>query len=296
MTAIIEATGLSRRFGAVRAVDDVTFAVEEGSICGLLGRNGAGKTTLMNLVTGQDFASAGTVRVFGEDPVENARALTRLCFIKESQSYPDAYRGRHVLAMAPHFFPHFDAALAERLVADFGVPVDRMVKKMSRGQRSAIGAIVGIASRAELTLLDEPYAGLDAVARHIFYDRLLEDYAAHPRTIVLSTHLIDEAADLLDHVLVIHEGRLEIDADTEELRGTASTLVGRASDVEAFVAGREVLAREHIGGISSATVAGLGADDKARAASSGLEVTPVSLQQLIVRRTGGATRTEEAAS
>ncbi|WP_062531076.1 ABC transporter ATP-binding protein [Demequina rhizosphaerae] len=295
MTAIIQARGLSRRFGDVHAVDDVSFAVEEGSVCGLLGRNGAGKTTLMNLVTGQDFASAGTVRVLGEDPVENARALTRVCFIKESQSYPDAYRGRHVLAMAPHFFPHFDAALAERLVEDFGVPVNRMVKKMSRGQRSAIGAIVGIASRAELTLLDEPYAGLDAVARHIFYDRLLEDYAAHPRTILLSTHLIDEAADLLDHVLVIHEGRIEIDADTEELRGSASTLVGHAADVEAFVAGREVLAREHIGGIASATVAGLGADDKARAASSGLEVTPVSLQQLIVRRTGGASHREEVA-
>ncbi|SEJ68498.1 ABC transporter ATP-binding protein [Demequina mangrovi] len=295
MTAIIEAQALSRRFGSVHAVDGVTFAVEEGSVTGLLGRNGAGKTTLMNLVTGQDFASGGTVRIFGEDPVENARALTRTCFIKESQGYPDAYRGRHVLAMAERFFPHYDAALAARLVADFGVPVDRMMKKMSRGQRSAVGAIVGIASRAELTLLDEPYAGLDAVARHVFYDRLLEDYAAHPRTIVLSTHLIDEAADLLDHVLVIHEGRLEIDAATEDLRGAASTLVGRAADVDAFVEGREVLGRERVAGISSATVAGLDAQDKALAASSGLEVTPVSLQQLIVRRTGGATTREEAA-
>jgi len=295
VTAIIEATGLTRRFGDVHAVEDVSFVIEEGAICGLLGRNGAGKTTLMNLVTGQDFPSAGKVRVLGEDPVENARVLTRTCFIKESQSYPDAYRGRHVLATAPHFFPHFDADLARRLVDDFDLPVDRMVKKMSRGQRSALGAIVGIASRAELTLLDEPYAGLDAVARHLFYDRLLEDYAAHPRTIVLSTHLIDEAADLLDRVLVIHGGRIEIDADADELRGTASTLVGRAADIEAFVGTREVIARERIGGIASVTVEGLTAEDKARAASSGLEVSPVSLQQLIVRRTGGAPTHEEVA-
>ncbi|WP_062519976.1 ABC transporter ATP-binding protein [Demequina silvatica] len=295
MTAIIEAQDLRRTFGAVRAVDGMSFAVEEGSICGLLGRNGAGKSTLMNLVMGQDFPSSGTVRVLGEDPVENARVLTRTCFIKESQSYPDAFRAKHVLATAPHFFPHYDHALAARLVADFDLPVNRMVKKMSRGQRSALGAIVGIASRAELTLLDEPYAGLDAVARHVFYDRLLEDYARHPRTIVLSTHLIDEVADLLDHVLVVHQGRLEIDAATEELRSSAATLVGRSADIDAFVEGREVLGRERIAGIASVTVAGLSQDDRARAARSGLEVTPVSLQQLIVRRTGAPT-SEEVAS
>ena len=295
MTAIIEAQGLSRTFGDVHAVDGVSLSVEEGSICGLLGRNGAGKSTLMNLIMGQDFPSAGTVRVLGEDPVENARVLTRTCFIKESQSYPDAFRAKHVLATAPHFFPHYDQDLADRLVADFDLPVKRMVKKMSRGQRSALGAIVGIASRAELTLLDEPYAGLDAVARRVFYDRLLEDYGRHPRTILLSTHLIDEVADLLDHVIVVHRGRIEIDAATEDLRGTAATLVGRSADVEAFATGREVLGRERIGGIASVTVAGLSAEDRSRAASSGLEVSPVSLQQLIVRRTGAATP-EEAAS
>ncbi|WP_062387105.1 ABC transporter ATP-binding protein [Demequina iriomotensis] len=294
MTAMIEAQGLSRSFGSVHAVRDVTFAVEEGGVTGLLGRNGAGKTTLMNLVSGQDFASAGTVRVAGEDPVENARVLTRLCFIKESQSYPDAYRGRHVLAIAARFFPHFDAHLATRLVDDFDVPVNRMMKKMSRGQRSAVGAIVGIASGAELTMLDEPYAGLDAVARHVFYDRLLADYARRPRTIVLSTHLIDEAADLLDHVLVIHQGRLEIDAAAEDLRGTAVRLVGRASDVDAFVDGREVLGRESIAGIHSVTVAGVDAQGRERAAAAGLEVAPVSLQQLIVHRTGAPVHEEVA--
>ncbi|WP_062380077.1 ABC transporter ATP-binding protein [Demequina pelophila] len=300
MTAV-EATRVTKTFGAVTAVDAASFAIPEGAITGLLGRNGAGKTTLMNLITGQDFATSGTLRVFGERPVENPRVLSRVCFIKESQSYPDSYRGRHVLAMAPHFFPHYDAALADRLVADFDVPLSRPVKKMSRGQRSALGAIVGIASRAELTLLDEPYAGLDAVARHVFYDRLLEDYAEHPRTVVLSTHLIDEAADLLERVIVIHGGRIVIDEEAEDLRGTASTVVGRHADVEAFVAGRDVMSRERVGGIASATVAGLSAHDKARAAESGLEVTAVSLQQLIVRRTGGdphdaRTHTTEEAS
>ncbi|MFV0286485.1 MAG: ABC transporter ATP-binding protein [Demequina sp.] len=295
MTAIVEAAGLTKRFGKVTAVDDVSFSLEEGGIHGLLGRNGAGKTTLMQLLTGQDFASAGRARIFGENPVENAGAVGRTCFIKESQVYPDDFKGRHVLAVAPRFFPHWEADLAARLVDAFQVPLDRRIKKLSRGQRSAIGVVVGIASRAELTLLDEPYAGLDAVARRRFYDLLLEDYAEHPRTILLSTHLIDEAAALLQRVLVIDKGRLVIDADAEDLRGSATTLVGRAADVDAFAARHEVLERTAIGAIASVTLAGLSAEDKRAAASAGLEATAVSLQELIVRRTGGAVTEEVSA-
>lgn len=295
MTAIVEATGLTKRFGKVTAVDDVSFALEEGGIHGLLGRNGAGKTTLMQLLTGQDFATRGDVRIFGEHPVENARAVGRTCLIKESQVYPDDFQGKHVLKVAPRFFPHWDADLAHHLVEAFGAPMDRKIKKLSRGQRSAIGAIVGIASRAELTFLDEPYAGLDAVARRRFYDLLLEDYAEHPRTIVLSTHLIDEAAALLQRVLVIDHGRLVIDADADELRGSATTLVGKSADVDAFAARHEVLDRSSIGGIASVTLAGLTDGDKRAAASAGLEASAVSLQELIVRRTGGSVTEEVSA-
>ncbi|WP_062076650.1 ABC transporter ATP-binding protein [Demequina globuliformis] len=287
MTTVVEAEGLTKRFGKVTALDNVSFSLEEGAIHGLLGRNGAGKTTLMNLLTAQDFASDGAVRIFGASPVENATALRRVCFIKESQVYPDDFKGKHVLRSAPWFFDNWDAEFAQRLVAAFDVPLDRKMKKLSRGQRSAIGVIVGLASRAELTFLDEPYAGLDAVARRRFYDLLLEDYAAHPRTIVLSTHLIDEAADLLQRVVVIDQGRVVIDADADELRGSATTLVGRASDVDAFAAGRDVIDRTTMGGIASVTMTGLSDEDRRAASAAGLEAASVSLQELIVNRTGG---------
>ncbi|MDE0573540.1 ABC transporter ATP-binding protein [Demequina sp. B12] len=295
MTAIVEAQGLTKRFGKVTAVNDVTFTLDEGAIHGLLGRNGAGKTTLMHVMTGQDFATEGHVRIFGESPVENAAVLGRTCFIKESQVYPDDFRGKHVLRAARWFYPHWNDALAQRLVDTFQAPLDRKMKKMSRGQRSAVGVIVALASRAELTFLDEPYAGLDAVARKHFYDLLLEDYLEHPRTFVLSTHLIDEAAPLLQRVLVIDKGELVIDADADSLRATATTLVGKASDVERFAAGREVLDRTAIGAIASVTLTGLSEQDKREAASAGLETTPVSLQELIVRRTGGAVTEEVSA-
>lgn len=294
MTSIIEVVGLTKHYRGVTAVDDATFALQGPAIHGLLGRNGAGKTTLMQLISGQEFASSGTIRVFGESPVENPDVLGRMCFIKESQVYPDGFKAPHVLRAASWFFPHWNEELAQQLVEDFRLPVKRQVKKMSRGQRSALGAIVAIASRAELTLLDEPYAGLDAVARHLFYDRLLADYAEHPRTIVLSTHLIDEAADLLERVIVIDSGRIVINELADDLRGSATTLAGRAEDVERFAQGREVIDQSRLGGLATVTLLGLTAQDKDTAQKAGLEISPVSLQQLIVRRTGASMEQELA--
>ncbi|MEP6481685.1 MAG: ABC transporter ATP-binding protein [Rhodoglobus sp.] len=286
MTAVIEVEHLTRRYRDVTAVNDATFSVEENKIYGLLGRNGAGKTTLMQLLTGQEFASDGTIRVFGESPVENADVLQNISFIKESQRYPEDFRPRHVFASAPHFFANWDADFAAQLADEFRVPLKRRIKKLSRGQVSAVGVIVGLASRAPLTFFDEPYLGLDAVARQLFYDRLLEDYAQHPRTVVLSTHLIDEVSNLLEHVIVIDEGRIIIDEDAESLRGTATSVVGTRAAVDAFVASREILHRDAVGGLASVTVTGLDARGRAAASAAGLELAPVSLQQLIIRRTG----------
>lgn len=285
MTPVIKVDQLTKRFGTLAAVDDVSFSVEENKIYGLLGRNGAGKTTLMQLLTGQDFATSGSIEVFGQSPVENASVLQRISFIKESQRYPDDFRVKHVFRSAPWFFANWDAEYAERLIEDFRLPTQQRIKKLSRGQLSSIGVIVGLAARAPLTFFDEPYLGLDAVARHIFYDRLLEDYAERPRTIILSTHLIDEVADLLEHVLVIDRGRIIIDQGAEELRGTATAVVGTAQAVDSFVGSREVLQRDGIGGLASVTIAGLTEQEKAAAREAGLELSPVSLQQLIVRKT-----------
>jgi ABC-2 type transport system ATP-binding protein len=285
MTAVVEVTDLSKHYGKVRAVDGVSFALEQNRIYGLLGRNGAGKTTLMSLLTAQEFATRGSIELFGHSPVENASVLEQTAFIKESQKYPDDFRVKHVFRSAPWFFSNWDAGFAEQLVGDFRLPLDRRIKKLSRGQLSAVGVIVGLASRAPLTFFDEPYLGLDAVARQLFYDRLLSDYAEHPRTIVLSTHLIDEVSNLLEHVLVIDEGRILIDSDADTLRGSATTIAGTSTAVDAFTKGRDVLHREGIGGLASATVGALDAADRRAASAAGLELTPVSLQQLIVRST-----------
>jgi ABC-2 type transport system ATP-binding protein len=282
--SIIELDNVSKRFGDVTALDDVSIRLEENAVHGLLGRNGAGKTTLMQILTAQAFATSGEVRAFGEDPWENGHVLDRMCFIREGQRYPDSFTVRHVLAAGRISFARWDDALANDLVDQFRLRTTQRVKKLSRGQLSAVGVVLGLASRAPLTIFDEPYLGLDAVARQLFYDRLLADFAEHPRTIVLSTHLIDEVSHLLDHVVVLDQGRVVVDEDTEALRGSLVVVSGPSGAVDDFAAGHDVVHRENLGGFTRLTVRGTptGAPER-----HGLRLEPVSLQQLVVRTTTG---------
>ncbi|HCS61447.1 MAG TPA: ABC transporter ATP-binding protein [Microbacterium sp.] len=286
MTAVIEVHNLTKRYKDKHALDNVSLSIEGNAIYGLLGRNGAGKTTLMSILTAQNFESAGTVKVFGEHPYENSHVLSRICFVRESQKYPDDATPRHAFKAASLFFKNWDQEFAEQLIKDFQLPMKQTIKKLSRGQLSAVGVIIGLASRAEITFFDEPYLGLDAVARQIFYDRLLDDYAEFPRTIILSSHLIDEVSNLIEHVIVIDNGQILMNEDTDAVRDRAVTVIGDATKVDAWVQGREVLHREALGRVASVTVLGaLSDDERAEVTASGLDLAPVSLQQLIVRLT-----------
>lgn len=284
--SVVSMRGVTKRYGDFAALENVSLEFGENRIHGLLGRNGAGKTTVMQILTGQNFETSGEVEVFGSHPFENGDALGRVCFIKESQKYPDTFRAKHALAAARMLYPNWNEALATELIDEFSLPVKRRIKKLSRGQLSAVGVIIGLASRAPLTFFDEPYLGLDAVARQIFYDRLLADYAEFPRTIVLSTHLIDEVSDLIEHVVLIDRGRILMDEDADLLRSRAVTVSGPAQTVESFAAGHRELHREQLGGFLRVTLEGVPEEKDAH----GLEFEPVSLQELVVRTTQQAGR------
>ncbi|GIJ21140.1 ABC transporter ATP-binding protein [Micromonospora lutea] len=306
MSAVATVTNLTKRYRGVTALDGVSFALTENRIHGLLGRNGAGKTTLMQILTAQNFATSGEVSVFGEHPYENEQVLSRISFIKESQTYPSSLRVTHVLRAARLVYPNWDEEYAQRLVDVFQLPGGRNVRKLSRGMLSALGIVVGLASRAPLTFFDEPYLGLDAVARQLFYDHLLADYTEHPRTIVLSTHLIDEVSDLIEHVLLIDQGRLLLDIEAEALRGQVVTVSGPVAAVDEFTRTGTELHRASLGGTARATVRGdFGPAAHDRARSLGLGLEPSSLQDIVVRLTtsnnghaagaGSATANKEAA-
>ncbi|MBO0995063.1 ABC transporter ATP-binding protein [Bacillus sp. SD088] len=279
MTTIIDIQHLIKNYEDSKVVDDINLSIEENKIYGLLGRNGAGKTTLMKLITAHIFSTNGDLRVFGEQPYENQKVLEKICFIKESQKYPDNFRVRDVIEVSASLFQNWDQAYAMELIKEFNLPLKKRVKKLSRGMHSAVGIIIGLASRAPLTIFDEPYLGLDAIARKIFYDQLIEDFGNHPRTIILSTHLIDEVSNLLEHVIVIDQGKILIDRDSDELRGLAYAVTGLSAQVESFIKGKDVIQEDRMGGTMTATLIG---DGKSQATQWGLEVSPVSLQQLIV--------------
>jgi ABC-2 type transport system ATP-binding protein len=286
MTPAISVTGLTRRYRDQVALDDVSLELGAGSITGLLGRNGAGKTTLLRILAGQEFPSAGSVQVLGAPPAENDQVLRRMVFVREDQAYPD-FKVGHALRAASWFYPNWDRELAGTLAGDFNLRPKKSVKKLSRGMRSALGITIGLAARAEVTLFDEPYAGLDAVARQIFYDRLLADYAEFPRTILLSTHLIDEAAALFERVVVIDQGRVVLEAAADGLRGVAATVSGPVLAVDEFTASRAVWNRRRLG--SQASVVTVGPMDeaaRAQARSLGLDLVPLTLQQLVVHAAG----------
>lgn len=285
-TPAIEVRNLVKSYKDFNALDDITLSLAANRIYGLLGRNGAGKTTLMSILTGQGYATSGQALIFGANPYEHDETLSRICFIRESQRYPDDFTATQAFKAAAMFFKNWDHELAQRLCTEFALPLKRRIKKLSRGQLSAVGVVIGMASRAEITFFDEPYLGLDAVARQIFYDRLIEDYAQHPRTIVLSSHLIDEIANLLEHVVVIDKGKIMLDEDAEVLRGSAVAVTGNARKVADFIDGYEVLHRDSLGALASVTIkARLTATQKQMAAELGLELSAVPLQQLVVRTT-----------
>lgn len=282
MTNAIEIQSVTRAYGGSKALFDVSLSVPEGSIVGLLGRNGAGKTTLMSLMAGQDRPSSGRVEVFGERPYEHESTLAKVILVRDNQRYPDRYDLKDVLRIAPVYAPNWSTEVATELIEGMRIPGRTPIKKFSRGQLSAVAIVLGLASRAPVTLLDEPYLGLDVTARRFFHDVLLRDYASHPRTIVLSTHLIEESEALFDRVVILDRGRICLDVASEEVPEQAFVLSGPSEAVDRLASSWAVLSFHTVPGLKSATILGAPhAGLRREAGRSGVQVSAVSLQELV---------------
>lgn len=282
MSTAIDIQSATRAFGRGTRLGPWSFAVPERSITGLLGRNGAGKTTIMSMIAGQDRPTSGHVEVLGHAPFEHAPTLRQLSYVRDNQRYPDDYRLHHVLRIAPEFAPNWSHDLAGELVEGLRIPATTPIKKLSRGQHSAVAVVLGLASRAAVTLLDEPCLGLDVSARSLFYEALLRDHAAHPRTVLMSTHLVEESENLFDRVVLIDRDTVIVDCGIDHARDLACLVSGVAAQVERVTAGRRVLAAHSVGALRSVTLAGPIDDDLSAAARQlGLQVSAASLHDLV---------------
>ncbi|MFV2018042.1 ATP-binding cassette domain-containing protein [Micromonospora sp. LOL_023] len=285
----ISTRDLTIRYGDTVAVDSLDLTLAPGKIYGLLGRNGSGKTSLLAVLAAFRSATSGTVRVGGEDPFENAAIMSQIAFVRDKVDAQDSDKVSSILDLAATLRPNWDAGYAERLIERFDLPRRKRLSALSRGMKSALSVTLGLAARAPLTIFDEAYLGLDAPSRYAFYDEVLNDYLAHPRTIVLSTHLIEEVGSLFEEVVIVHRGRLVAHEESEALRTRGTAVTGPAAAVDAFVAGRTVLGSQQLGGTRSTTILGpLDDTDRAAARTTGLELGPVGLQDLFVHLTATA--------
>ncbi|MEV6410099.1 ABC transporter ATP-binding protein [Kribbella sp. NPDC051718] len=288
-------------FAGVPALDGLDLRLAPDKIYGLLGRNGSGKSTLAAVLAGFRQPDGGRVLIEGDElgalpPYEDAVVTSRICLIRESGDLVDSAPVRHVLGLASTLRPYWNEDLAGELLDKFEVPTKKKVQKLSRGKKSALGVVLGLASRAPLTIFDESYLGMDVPSRNLFYDALLADYTEVPRTIILSTHLVSEVSALLEEVVILDNGRLVTQSPVDSLRGRGASIVGPAAAVDELTAGLTVLAEQRLGGTKSSTVLG-DLDDAllAKAQSAGLEIGPVGLQELFVHLTG-TTRSKEGSA
>lgn len=281
MSNAIEVTGLTKRYGQVLALDNVSLRLEQGKIYGLLGRNGAGKSTLLNLITNRIFPDEGSVQLGGQDCQNNDWALGQMFLMSEANLFPEDMRVRDALRWAPHFYPGFDTAQAQDLAQQFGLQIKSKIKALSTGYSSIFKLVLGLATPVPFLLLDEPVLGLDANHRQLFYRCLLEDYAKKERCILLSTHLIEEVARVIEQVIIIKEGRILHQEPCEDLLARCCCITGPAQQVEEFAQGKQVLGSDTLGGLKSVYLQ----EPIPQQLPQGLTATAADLQQLFISMT-----------
>mgnify|MGYP002509955302 CR=1 FL=1 len=280
---------VTKRYGKKEVVKNLNLTLEKGKIYGLIGRNGAGKTTLLSMMAAQNPVSAGNVTLNGQNIWENQSALGHICFAREinlgtNQNTLANMRVRDYLKTASWFYPAWDKELAEKLTGKFELDAKKRLGKLSKGMLSAVTIIVALASKADFTFMDEPVAGLDVVMREYFYRVLLEEYTNSGRTFVVSTHIIEEASDVFEEVLILKEGELLLKENTTELLERAYRVSGLAETVEEAVKDLTCYHEEKSGRAKSVTVL----LDAGESLPEGYDVSiqPLTLQNVFVALCG----------
>jgi ABC-2 type transport system ATP-binding protein len=234
---VIAVSEVTRRFGAKRALDAVTLNIPRGGVYGLVGANGAGKTTLIKHILGLLRAESGSVRVFGLDPVNDpAGVLSRIGYLSEENDLPGWMRVDELVRYSKAFYSGWDDRYAEELTNTFGLDPAAKIKNLSKGQKARAGLVIALAYRPELLLLDEPSSGLDPIVRRDILAAIMRTIADEGRTVLFSSHLLDEVEQVADHVTMIQEGRILLSGPLREIKETHS-VDGRVPSLdEIFVA------------------------------------------------------------
>lgn len=282
---MIEIKNLCKSYGKSEALIDASLRFEENKIYGLLGRNGAGKTTLLNCIDGRIFSSSGEILMDGEPIPENDKKLNDIYLMTEQMLYPENMKIKDIFKWSANFYPDFDIPYAMRISEKFGLDVNKKSKALSTGYSSILKCVISLSVNTKYVFFDEPVLGLDANHRDLFYRLLIEKFSEEPFTAVVSTHLIDEVASIIEDVIIIEQGRVLRQDSCEQLLKNGYTVSGRASDVDSFIIGKQILSADSIGGLK--TVCVMEPLDRSKVPPE-LDVTKLDLQKLFIQMTNAA--------
>lgn len=277
-----------KNYKKTEVLKGLDLILEKGKIYGLIGRNGAGKTTLLSLMAGQNPATSGEITLDGTAVWENQEIMDKICFSREINPLSNlgmgTYKIKDYLKMASIYMPNWDQAYAEELLKIFELDKKKRLNKLSKGMLSMVTITVALASKAEYTFMDEPVAGVDVVMRDQFYRVLLEEFAESGRTFVISTHIIEEAADVFEEVIMLDGGKILLKENTQDLLDRARHISGKAETVDKFIEGYETYRPEKLGRSKGVTV--LLKQGESLESNEDISVQPMSLQQVFVAMCG----------
>ncbi len=278
----IEVRNLTKNYGKTTALNNVSVTFKENCIYGLLGRNGAGKSTLLNIISGRTFADSGEVLIDGVNASGNDSALGKTHLMSEQLLYNPSLKVRDMFRTASFYYPDFDMEYAVKLCSEYELDTNRKLSKLSTGYRTIAKAVNALACGAPIVFFDEPVLGLDANHRDLFYKHVVNRYSEHPATFVISTHLIEETAGIIERAVVIQKGELLLDNDVEEVRSMGYSVSGKAADVDSFAKGRELMGEDVLGGLKTAYIKGQLNEAEL---PEGLTAEPMNLQNIFIHLT-----------
>lgn len=280
---MLEIKSLYKSYGKLRVLTDINIIIEENKIFGLLGRNGVGKTTLLKLITGQLVSNSGEIKLDGVEVFENERAMEEFCLVREFSSSIKEKRVKDILALARILYKNWDKEYENYLIKVFGLNIKKKFSKLSTGNQTIVGLIIGLASRARITIFDEPTLGLDAAIRYKFYNLLLSDYEDNPRTIIISTHLIDEVSNLFEEVIILNDERVALKDNVNSLKRRSYFLSGREDNINQVIKDKKVIHSEEFGSTKIIGIYGELTEDEIKVIKSkNIEISNIPLQKLFI--------------
>jgi ABC-2 type transport system ATP-binding protein len=279
----IEMENITKIYGNLKVLNNISLKLEANKIYGLLGRNGAGKSTILNIITNKIFVNTGSVLIDGENAFTNNQVQNKIFHMMVDNIFPFDMKVSEGIKWTNEFYPNFNRDYAYELLDKFGLESNKRIKSLSTGYISIYKLIVALASEATIIIFDEPVLGLDPHHRILFYEELIKNHCENPKTIVLSTHLIDEITNILEKIIIIATGNIIFDGSLEELLNSVYSASGDNESIEKYIMGKKVIKDDSLGNYRAVHIQGnYNKVDRSLINKLNINVLPISLQELFI--------------